>query len=88
MSAELEQKPLAVRLRNFVLFLGTAIAIVYGVLPALTNAYEPLARMNAYLDKYDIDPSRYYFSDVPVVSESEQHIRNVMDGIAKPKLPE
>lgn len=61
------EKSLPVRLKNFVLVLGTALVFVYIFLPFLTNSFGVLNRMSVYLDENGIDPTRYYYTDVEQV---------------------
>lgn len=58
--------------------LGTALFFVYMVLPFLTNSFDVLSRMSVNLDKHDIDPSRYYYTDVKQVKEAEQYLDTVL----------
>jgi hypothetical protein len=73
------EKSLPVRLRNFGLALGTALAFVYLFLPFLTNSCGILSRMSAYLDDNGIDPSRYYYTDVVQVREGESYLRLALE---------
>ena len=71
----MNEKSLAVRLKNFVLATGTALAFVYLFLPLLTNSCGILHRMSVYLDNNGIDPTRYYYTDVEQVKEGEEYLR-------------
>jgi hypothetical protein len=73
------EKSLPMRLRNFGLALGTALAFVYLFLPILTNSFGILSRMSAYLDDNGIDPSRYYYTDVVQVREGESYLRFALE---------
>lgn len=75
----MSEKPLPVRLKNFILGLGAALVFVYGFLPLLTNSCAPLARMADHLAESGIDPSRYYYTDVEQVKEGENYLRSVLD---------
>ena len=71
----MNEKSLPVRLKNFVLATGTALAFVYLFLPLLTNSCGILHRMSVYLDNNGIDPTRYYYTDVEQVKEGEEYLR-------------
>ena len=75
----MNEKSLAVRLKNFVLATGTALAFVYLFLPLLTNSCGILHRMSVYLDNNGIDPTRYYYTDVDQVQEGEEYLRSVLE---------
>ena len=68
------QKHFLIRLRNFVLTLGTLLCIIYVGLPLLTQHIPILHKMSVYLDNNGIDPTRYYYTDVEQVKESESYI--------------
>lgn len=72
------QKSLSLRLRNFTLVLGLALLFVYGALPLLTRSFAPLQRMSESLESTGIDPTRWYFTDVEQVKESERHLNMVL----------
>jgi hypothetical protein len=73
------EKSLSVRLKNFTLVLGTALAFVYLFLPLLTTSCGILNRMSMYLDDNGIDPTRYYYTDVVQVKESEDYLRFALE---------
>ncbi len=73
------EKSLPVRLKNFVLVLGTTLAFVYIFLPFLTNSFGILNRMSVYLDENGIDPTRYYYTDVEQVKEGEDYLRFALE---------
>ncbi len=75
----MNEKSLPVRLKNFVLATGTALAFVYLFLPLLTNSCGILHRMSVYLDNNGIDPTRYYYTDVEQVQEGEEYLRSVLE---------
>ncbi|MGD9950322.1 MAG: hypothetical protein AB7U29_17860 [Desulfobulbus sp.] len=66
---------LPTRIRNFVLTLGSMMVFIYVLLPMLTDSCPILHRMSVYLDNNGIDPTRYYYTDVEQVKESERYIR-------------
>lgn len=68
-----------IRLRNFVLATGVALAFVYLFLPMLTNSFGILHRMSVYLDNNGIDPTRYYYTDVEQVKEAENYLRIALE---------
>ncbi|MGE4443199.1 MAG: hypothetical protein AB7D27_17190 [Desulfomicrobium sp.] len=73
------EKSLSVRLRNFALVLGSALAFVYIFLPLLTTSCGILNRMSVYLDNNGIDPTRYYYTDVAQVKEGEDYLRFALE---------
>ena len=73
------EKSLLHRLRNFVVLFGAALLFVYVFLPFLTDSFNVLTRMSAYLDKNGIDPSRYYYTDVEQVKEAEEYLDSVLN---------
>ena len=75
----MNEKSLPVRLKNFVLATGTALAFVYLFLPLLTSSCGILHRMSVYLDNNGIDPTRYYYTDVEQVQEGEEYLRSVLE---------
>lgn len=70
---------LATRARRFVVAFGITCAFIYLFLPALTHSVGILHRMSVYLDNNGIDPSRYYYTDVEQVKESEMYLREVLE---------
>ena len=64
---------------KFAASLGTCLAFVYVVLPYMTESVGILNRMSQYLDDNGIDPSRYYYTDVEQVKESEHYLETVLD---------
>lgn len=66
------------RMTRFTLSLGLMLTFVYVFLPALTGSCSILHRMSLYLDENGIDPSRYYYTDVEQVKESEIYLRTVL----------
>ncbi|HMM38349.1 MAG TPA: hypothetical protein PKB11_06280 [Desulfovibrio sp.] len=67
------------RLRNFTLALGSMLIFTYLLLPLVTRSCGILNRMSIYLDANGIDPSRYYYTDVEQVIESERFITNALE---------
>ncbi|MGI6638434.1 MAG: hypothetical protein ACOX4Z_05175 [Desulfobulbus sp.] len=67
------------RLGSFVLALLVTFAVIYGALPWLTNSVDILHRMSVLLEDQGIDPSRYYYTDVSQVAESENYLRTALD---------
>jgi hypothetical protein len=58
--------------------IGLLLAFIYGALPLLTDSVDILQRMSLVLNEQDIDPSRYYYSDVAQVRESELYLRSAL----------
>jgi hypothetical protein len=75
----MENKSLPIRIRNFLIALGSVMVFIYGFLPLLTDSCPILHRMSVYLDNNGIDPTRYYYTDVEQVHESERYIRSALD---------
>ena len=75
----MNEKSLPVRIKNFFLALGTALAFVYLFLPLLTSSCGILHRMSVYLDNNGIDPTRYYYTDVAQVKEGEEYLRFALE---------
>lgn len=73
------EKSLSERLKSFTLVLGAALAFVYLFLPLLTTSCGILNRMSMYLDDNGIDPTRYYYTDVVQVKESEDYLRFALE---------
>lgn len=69
---------LPVRLRNFVLAFGAVCAFIYVFLPTVTNMCPILHRMSQHLTENGIDPTRYYYTDVEQVKESENYLRQAL----------
>ncbi|MDY0220141.1 MAG: hypothetical protein RBR67_03285 [Desulfobacterium sp.] len=72
------EQSLFYRTKKFILILSIAFAFVYGLLPLLTDSFDILNRMSLFLEKTEIDPTRYYYTDVEQVIESEQYLRTVL----------
>ena len=67
---------LSVRLFRLALAVGCALAFSNVLLPALTRSCDRLERMAAALEDNGIDPSRYYYTDVPAVGDAIHTIDN------------
>ena len=76
----MDENSLSKRLKSFALTLGAAFFIVYAVLPALTERVGILKQMSQALEASGIDPSRYYYTDVEQVAESEAYLHTALDG--------
>jgi len=72
------EKSLPQRLGMFAVTLGIMLSFVFVLLPLLTNSCSILHRMSVYLDNNGIDPTRYYYTDVEQVKESEIYLRTVL----------
>ncbi|PKN07558.1 MAG: hypothetical protein CVU73_12470 [Deltaproteobacteria bacterium HGW-Deltaproteobacteria-8] len=75
----MNEKNLPLRLRNFVVTLGAMLTFTYVLLPMLTSSCGILNRMSLYLNENGIDPTRYYYTDVEQVKESEQYLDEVLN---------
>jgi len=73
-----ELEPFSQRLFKFIITLTLTLIFVYGVLPLITNQVPILAKMHSYLENNGIDPSRYYYTDVDQVEESELYIEQAI----------
>ncbi|MFH1156144.1 MAG: hypothetical protein V1793_20245 [Pseudomonadota bacterium] len=67
------------RTLKFILAAGLTLSLIFGLLPWLTGSVTVLHRMSMSLEENGIDPSRYYYTDVEQVIESEQYLRTVLD---------
>ena len=76
----MNEKSLLLRVRNFAVALGVTLAFIYVVLPFVTSSVPILHRMSLFLDDNGIDPTRYYYTDVEQVKESERYLATVMEG--------
>lgn len=74
------EKSLSDRISRFVIVFGLTLILIYGLLPWLTGSFDILNRMSLALDENGINPSRYYYTDVEQVIESEQYLRIVLGG--------
>jgi len=72
------EKSLTHRIASFFIVFGLTLALIYGFLPWLTGSFGTLTRMSQSLNETGIDPSRYYYTDVEQVKESEQYLRTVL----------
>ncbi len=73
------QRNLPRRLCSFITLFGALLIVIYGVLPQITDSVGILHRMSLVLSEHNIDPSRYYYSDVLQVRESELYLETVLD---------
>lgn len=67
------------KIRNLGALLGACLLFVYVFLAFLTESVPILNRMSRYLDNNGIDPTRYYYTDVEQVKESEQYLQEVLN---------
>lgn len=67
------------RLSKFAVIFGITLTFVYVLLPLLTDSVDILHEMSISLEDNGINPSSYYYTDVPQVFESEQYLRTVLD---------
>lgn len=66
------------KIGKFVISLGACFLFIYVFLPYLTKSVDILDSMSTYLDSNGIDPTRYYYTDVVQVKESENYLRDVL----------
>lgn len=67
------------KIGKFAVSLGICLIFVYVFLPYLTESVGILNRMSQYLETNGIDPTRYYYTDVAQVKESENYLDTVLD---------
>ena len=67
------------RVGKFVASLSVCLVFIYVFLPYLTSSVGVLNRMSQYLESNGIDPTRYYYTDVAQVKESENYLDTVLD---------
>jgi hypothetical protein len=71
-------KSLPLRLRNFFLTLACGLFFFYVLLPFVNDTIPVLRQTSSLLEEHDIDPSRYYYTDVEQVAEGEAYLRSVL----------
>ena len=71
-------KTLPLRLRDFFFTLACGLFFFYVLLPYITSTVPVLRQTSILLEKHDIDPSRYYYTDVEQVAEGEAYLRSVL----------
>ena len=64
--------------KKFAASLTACLLFVYVFLPFLTESVGILKQMSQYLDNNGIDPTRYYYTDVEQVKESENYLATVL----------
>jgi hypothetical protein len=67
------------KIGKFAASLGVCLVFIYVFLPYLTESVGILNRMSQYLESNGIDPTRYYYTDVAQVKESENYLDTVLD---------
>ena len=68
----------AKRIRNFFLALCGIMLFVFGFLPFLTRSVPLLQNMADCIEENEIDPSRYFYTDVEQVHEAERYLEEVL----------
>ncbi len=68
----------SIRVRRLLLGLVAMVVFSNVLLPALTRSCDKLEYMATVLDERDIDPSRYYYTDIEAVSEANQNISDTL----------
>lgn len=71
-------KSLPLRLRDLCVALVVVAGFFQIFLPLLTDAVPILQETAVLLEEYDIDPSRYYYTDVRQVAEGEAYLRSAL----------
>ncbi len=66
------------KIQKFVVYIGACFLFIYVFLPYLTKSVGILDRMSIYLENSGIDPTRYYYTDVVQVKESENYLNSVL----------
>lgn len=64
--------------KKFAVSLTACLLFVFVFLPFLTESVGILKQMSQYLDNNGIDPTRYYYTDVEQVKESENYLGTVL----------
>lgn len=67
------------KFRNFAAALSLCLIFVYLFLPYLTESVGILRRMSQYLESNEIDPTRYYYTDVDQVKEAENYLETALE---------
>lgn len=83
-------KSLPLRLRDLCVALVVGVGFFQIFLPLLTDAVPILRETAALLEENDIDPSRWYYTDVRQAAEGEAHLRSALahpEGITCSSLP-
>jgi hypothetical protein len=70
----MNKQSLFFRICKFFAALSTVLFFVYVLLPKLTHSSTVLQKMSLCLEENSIDPSRYYYTDIEQVKESEQYL--------------
>lgn len=70
---------LSTRIWSFSVLLSGMVVLIFGILPWLTSSVDILHRMSITLDTNDIDPTRYYYTDVVQVAESELYLATALN---------
>lgn len=66
------------RIMQYIFMLGVVLLFIYGFLPWLTEHVSVLEHMHQVLEWHEIDPSRFYYSDVPQTLEGEWYLRGAV----------
>ncbi len=67
------------KLCNFVLSFSVCLVFVYIFLPYMTESVDILNRMSQQLESNEIDPTRYFSTDVAQVKEAEYYFETVFE---------
>ena len=71
-------RSLPLRLRDLVIALLAGAAFFYLFLPLLNRTFPILEKTSRHLEKHDIDPTRYYYTDVSQVAEGEAYLHTAL----------
>jgi len=74
----MSQQSLTVRFGKLLLGISAIVLFSTVLLPSLTRSCDKLAQLSAMLEEKEIDPSRYYYSDVDKVGDASQEMSNTM----------
>ena len=76
---ETHEKTRLRRITECGMLLCAALSFVYGILPMLTRSVEILDTMSVHIEENNIDPTRYYYTDVEQVVEAERYLHLALE---------
>jgi hypothetical protein len=74
----LTQPSLAIRIRKLVIGIVALLLFSNVFLPALTRSCDKLEYMANALEEQNIDPSRYYYTDIEAVGDANHEVSNTL----------
>jgi hypothetical protein len=74
----MSEKVFSARILKLAVVSAVVMTVMFGLLPRVTRSVDVLRRMSLALEENGIDPSRYYYTDVEQVIESELYLRTVL----------